>query len=61
MSSIVQEIKQEGKLEGIIEGKIEGKVETVMNLIKMGIPFETALKAVKLDKETYEKYADNIQ
>ena len=53
MSSIVQEIK--------LEGIIEGKVETVMSMIEDGVSLDKALKYAKIDKETYEKYANNIQ
>ena len=53
MSSIVQEIKR--------EGKIEGGVKTVKNMLKKGMSLETALEVTELDRETYDKYADNIQ
>ena len=49
------------EIESIIKGKIEGKVETVKNMFEMGISFEKVLECANLDKDTYKKYADNIQ
>lgn len=40
------------------KGKIEGKIEMIKNLLKDKVPFDTALKCSGLDKETYEKYAN---
>ncbi|MCH5196777.1 MAG: Rpn family recombination-promoting nuclease/putative transposase [Oscillospiraceae bacterium] len=43
------------------EQRLEGNVKTVKNLLKKGIPLETALECAELDKETYEKYAERVQ
>lgn len=41
--------------------KIEGKIETIRNMLKENIPLDVALKCAKLDKETYEKYTQDMQ
>ena len=56
MCDAVKEYANEQRL----KGRIEGNVKTVKNMLKEGISLETALKCAELDKETYEKYAENI-
>jgi predicted transposase/invertase (TIGR01784 family) len=63
----------EGRAEGIAEGRAEGieigmnkgvlkgKIGTVKNLLDDGITLEKALKLTNLDRETYEKYKDDIE
>lgn len=40
---------------------LKGKIETVKNMLKEKVPFETALRYAQIDKETYEKYAGQLQ
>lgn len=57
MCKMVEDFREEGK----IEGRIEGKIETIKNLLKKKIPLETALECAQIDRETYEKYAGQLQ
>lgn len=52
--------EEQAMLKGKIEGKIKGKIETIKNMLKMNIPFEAALECAQIDKETYEKYAEQL-
>lgn len=42
-------------------GKLKKAVEVVKDMLKDNVPFETALKYAKIDKTTFEKYAENTQ
>ncbi len=42
-------------------GRLEKAVEIVKDMLKDNVPFETALKYAKIDKATFEKYAENAQ
>ncbi len=57
MSSIVEEYGDKREL----KGELKTKVKTVRNLLKMNMPFETALEAAELDRRIYEEYAAKEQ
>lgn len=47
-----------GFKEGFKRGIIEGKVEVINNMLKMKYTLEDALDCAGLDRQTYEKYAN---
>ncbi len=53
--------KEQSMLEGELKGELKTKVKTVRNLLKMNMPFETALEAAELDRQTYEEYTAKEQ
>ena len=52
---------EKGKREGIKEGEIKAKVEIVNNLQAFGMNLEEALKAAKMDKETFLKLKEKYE
>ena len=46
----------DGLSKGISQGKIKGKIEMIQNMLEDGITLESALRAARIDRETYEKY-----
>ena len=51
----------DGLSKGISQGKIKGKIEMIQNMLEDGITLESALRAARIDKETYEKYINESE
>lgn len=62
-------LAEKSKLEGIIEGERKGKlkgnvekaVAMVRKMVKDGFDIEKALEYAEIDRQTYEKYSENLQ
>lgn len=65
MSSAFEELlrtsREKAKIEGKIEGELEGNIKTVKSMLDDGFSIDKALKYVKIDRQTYEKYAAKEQ
>lgn len=44
-----------------LEGKIENAVAMVKNMMRDGFDIEKALEYAEIDRQTYEKYSENLQ
>jgi len=58
MCNLSQGIYDKGLNEGLSKGKIKGKIEMIQNMLEDGITLESALRAARIDRETYEKYTN---
>lgn len=61
MCRIVEEYTKTRVEQARLEAKIEGKIETIRKMIENNIPLETALLCTQIDKETYERYEEQLQ